>query len=134
VATDPLMIDTSAYSAFKRGHAEIVALMRQNRSILVPAVAIGELLAGFERATRRVQNQKELQSFLSRPRVQVTPVTEATAQRYARIYDYLRTAGRPIPTADLWIAASAMEFSAELLTLDAHFLGVPHILVRRVQL
>jgi predicted nucleic acid-binding protein len=62
--------------------------------------------------------------------VGIVLITEDTAERYARIYAYLRTAGRPIPTNDLWIAASAMEHGAELLTTDRHFLDVPQIVVR----
>ncbi len=51
-------------------------------------------------------------------------------QTITRIYAYLRSAGRPIPTNDLWIAASAMEHGAELLTTDGHFRDVPQIVVR----
>jgi predicted nucleic acid-binding protein len=61
------------------------------------------------------------------------PVTPETAERYAHIYAYLRKNGRPIPTNDLWIAASAMEHSAELLTCDAHFLSVVQILVTYIK-
>ncbi|NOX61747.1 MAG: type II toxin-antitoxin system VapC family toxin, partial [Chloroflexi bacterium] len=56
-------------------------------------------------------------------------ISQETAERYARIYAYLRQIGRPIPTNDLWIAASALEHNAELLTADRHFLAIPHILV-----
>jgi tRNA(fMet)-specific endonuclease VapC len=61
--------------------------------------------------------------------IAVVPITMETAERYAHIYAYLRKNGRPIPTNDLWIAASAMEHSAELLTYDAHFLHVVQVLV-----
>jgi hypothetical protein len=35
----------------------------------------------------------------------------------------------PIPTNDIWIAASAMELGAAVLTTDAHFRRISHILV-----
>jgi predicted nucleic acid-binding protein len=126
------MVDTSAYAAFKRGYPEVVATIRRARSILIPVIVLGELLAGFEISKNRQINRSELEEFLASARVRITPSTGETAERYARIYAYLRTKGRPIPSNDLWIAASAMEQSAELLTLDSHFLELPQIMVRHI--
>lgn len=125
-----LMLDTSGYSAFKRGHQAAIDAIRQAPSILVPSIALGELLAGFEAGARRLENRRELAEFQRSPRVRVAPISEATAERYARIYAYLRSVGRPVPTNDLWIAASAMEHGAELLTTDRHFLAMPQIVAR----
>jgi predicted nucleic acid-binding protein len=52
------------------------------------------------------------------------PVTLATADLYALVYAALRRKGRPIPTNDLWIAASSLEHGAALLSLDAHFQAI----------
>jgi tRNA(fMet)-specific endonuclease VapC len=125
-----LMLDTSGYAAFKRGHAEVVDTLRQVPSILIPSIALGELLAGFEVGSRRRENRTELTEFQRSPRVRTVQITQETAERYARIYAYLRSIGRPIPTNDLWIAAAAMEHGSELLTMDNHFLDVPQIVVR----
>ena len=57
------------------------------------------------------------------------PIGEATAERYALIYAGLRSSGQPIPTNDLWIAASSMEHATELVTLDRDFSRVAQILV-----
>lgn len=124
-----LLLDTSAYAAFKRGHPEAVAALRTAPMILLPIVVLGELLAGFEAGNRREQNREELQRFLQSGRVRLASHGEGTAERYALIYAYLRKNGRPIPTNDLWIAASAMEHSVRLLTADAHFLNLPQILI-----
>lgn len=126
------MLDTSAYAAFKRGHTDAVQALRQVDKILMPTIVLGELLAGFEAGSRREENRQELEAFQKSPRVSVVPTTMETAERYAHIYAYLRENGRPIPTNDLWIAASAMEHSAELLTYDAHFLNVVQVLVTYV--
>ena len=127
-----LMIGTSAYAAFKRGHPEAIAQIRKTTAILLPAIVMGELWAGFEVGSRREINRDELEGFLNSPRVSVAPIVAATAERYARIYAYLRKLGQPIPTNDLWIAASVMEYSAVLLTADAHFLHLPQILVQHI--
>lgn len=125
----PLMLDTSAYVAFKKGHRDAVTALRQAEKILIPTTVLGELLAGFEAGSRSQKNRTGLEEFQKSPRVSVVPTKMETAERYAHIYAYLRKNGRPIPTNDLWIAASAMEHSAELLTYDAHFLSVVQVLV-----
>ena len=75
----------------------------------MPAVVIGELLAGFEVGARRERNRMELDLVCESVRVEVAPMTWATAERYAAIHKYRRAEGSPIPTNDLWIAAAAME-------------------------
>lgn len=116
----PIAIDTNAYTAFKRGDAGIVAVLQHAPSIIVCATVLGELLGGFA-GKRESDNRSELTQFFSVPRVKLVPVTAATADLYALVYAALRRKGRPIPTNDLWIAASSLEHGAALLTLDAHF-------------
>jgi tRNA(fMet)-specific endonuclease VapC len=68
-----------------------------------------------------------LRAFLASPRVDVIDVTEATSERYAAILDFLWKSGAPIPTNDLWIAASAMQHGLKLITTDTHYMKVPHV-------
>jgi len=124
-----LLLDTSAYCAFMRGHPEVVDLLRQADEICLNPVVLGELHAGFLKGRRWRKNEDELRRFLSSPRVRLVDVTEETAERYARILDFLRRAGTPIPTNDIWIASTAMEHGLRLLTLDGHYLKVPQVLV-----
>ncbi|MEI8139196.1 MAG: PIN domain-containing protein [bacterium] len=35
----------------------------------------------------------------------------------------------PIPTNDIWIAATALELGASLITYDAHFATIPGLIV-----
>jgi len=122
-------LDTSAYSAFKRNHTEVVRRLRRAREILIPTIVLGELLGGFEAGGRARRNRDELRHFIESPRVRLAPITRETAERYAAIYASLRASGHPIPTNDLWIAASTMEHGTELLTLDRDYRHVPQILV-----
>lgn len=122
-------LDTSAYSAFKRGHAEVVEHLRRAREILLSSVVLGELSGGFAVGGRSRQNREDLRLFCESTRVRLVPVGEATAERYALIYAFVRAEGRPLPTNDLWIAASAMEHGAELVTLDGDFTRVAQIMV-----
>lgn len=71
---------------------------------------------------------------MKRPRVNLAPVDQEVAARYADIYRQLRLAGTPIPTNDLWIAAVALcDPGGVLYTLDSHFqsvLGLPVVVDR----
>ncbi len=122
-----IFLDTSAYSAFKRGHPRILRRVQEATEILLSPVVMGELRAGFLKGTRTETNRKELAEFLASPRVSVVTVDDETAERYAVIFDSLRRTGRPMPTNDIWIAASAMQIGARLVTTDTDFHAIPQI-------
>ena len=54
---------------------------------------------------------------------------EETAERYAIVLRSLQRIGKPIPTNDLWIAASAMQYGVRILTTDEHFRRVSQVMV-----
>ena len=116
-----VLLDTNAYAAFMLGKVEVVEVIAHADSLLINSVVLGELLGGFAPGTREATNRAQLARFLDSPRVDVVAVTAQTADSYALIYSGLRRKGQPIPTNDLWIAASAMEHGAGLLTRDVHF-------------
>jgi len=119
-----VLLDTNAYSAMMRGHAEVARFVRNAEQVVLSVVVIGELLFGFRLGARLRKNMDELETFVANPYVAVAAVTRTTADRFARIAAALRAKGRPIPTNDIWIAAHAMETGAELLSFDAHFEAV----------
>lgn len=119
-----IALDTNAYAAFKRGDEQIVAVLQYAPSIIVCATVLGELLGGFAAGQRESANRSELSQFINTPRVKVVSSTAATADLYALVYAALRSKGQPIPTNDLWIAASSLEHGAALLTLDVHFQSI----------
>jgi len=123
-----IVLDTSAYSDFLRGHPAIKLALQRADEIFLNPVVLGELLAGFLRGKDEKKNRAILQEFLSSPRVKVIEIDEETSERYAAITDYLRVKGTPIPTNDLWIAASAMQHGLKVLTTDKHYLKIPHII------
>ena len=119
-----IVLDTNAYVAFKRGDEQVVAVVQRCPDLLMCATVLGELLAGFAAGTREAQNRQELSLFMQSPRVREAACGSITADNYALIYAALRRKGKPIPTNDMWIAASALEHGAGLLTLGAHFAEV----------
>ncbi|MEI8307616.1 MAG: PIN domain-containing protein [Chloroflexales bacterium] len=87
------------------------------------------MLAGFAVGSREAQNRSDLQQFLASARVIVTVVDERTAIYYATVYQSLRTKGRPIPTNDMWIAATALQHGCALFSFDGHFQSIDGLIV-----
>ena len=121
VGVRAVLLDTNAYTDFMLGVPEVVDVVAHAETLLVNSIVLGELLGGFAAGTREAKNRAELARFLDSPRVDTVPVSAQTADSYALVYAGLRRKGQPIPTNDLWIAASALEYGAALLTRDAHF-------------
>ncbi len=127
-----ILLDSNAYSAFKRGSHEVRNLISVADEVLFSAIVVGEQLFGYRRGSHYDRNLSELRSFLERPYVSFVPVGQVTAERYSRIAAALRAKGRPIPTNDVWIAAHAMETGADLVSDDSHFEHVEGIVWVRV--
>ncbi len=110
-----------------RGHEGLVDLLQRSEEIVLNIIVLGELLAGFRRGERLRENLERLDRFRASPRVKTVALDEETADRYAEIVAHLRQAGTPIPTNDVWIAASAMQFGLRVVTTDSHFEKVPQV-------
>jgi tRNA(fMet)-specific endonuclease VapC len=93
----------------------------------VPVIVIGELCAGFANGAKFRKNLQELDEFLALPVVETLPVDRQIAETFGEIIADLRRSGRPIPTNDVWIAATCARAGATLLTWDAHFRMIPRI-------
>lgn len=124
-----VLIDTNAYAAFKQGLPDALDIVQRAPRIFISSIVIGELLAGFAAGSREAQNLAELEQFLASPRVVSASADEHTARYYAKVYRGLRARGRPIPTNDLWIAATALQHSCALFSFDAHFQAVEGLVI-----
>jgi len=116
-----LLLDTSAYSGFRRGVSSGVEKISGSDSVLISPVMLGELMFGLRKGGKFEQNMRMLRRFLDHEAVEVAPLGAVTADRYSRIVMQLKKDGSPMPINDVWIAAQAMEHGAELLTSDRHF-------------
>ena len=122
-----LVLDTSAYSLLARRHAGAAAAVRGATRLFLPAVCLGELHAGFRKGARPAENLRVLEVFLSTYEVSLLEVDAHVAEHYGEIHDTLRRVGTPIPTNDLWIAATCASIDGILLTSDQHFTAVPKL-------
>lgn len=116
-----VLIDTNIYSFAMKGDVDAVNALRKMDVIGFSAISIGELCSGFKSGSQESKNREELNLFLDSPRVVVQAVDEGTADFYASILNNLRTAGTPIPTNDIWIAAIAFQHGYQLFSNDKHF-------------
>jgi tRNA(fMet)-specific endonuclease VapC len=116
-----VLLDTSAYSRFRAGDSRVHDLVAAAEVVIVPTTVLGELYGAFELGSRARENRLVLAEFLGEPFVTVAPVSATVARQYGRIYASLRRAGTPIPVNDMWIAASAIDQGACLLTFDDDF-------------
>jgi tRNA(fMet)-specific endonuclease VapC len=128
-----ILLDTNVYIAFKRDDPHAVALIQEADFIGINSVVAGELLAGFICGTKNRENRKQLDQFLDSPRVSMLVVDDNTAEFYASAWKKLRDKGRPIPTNDIWVAASAMQHGLALATLDGHFEAIEGLLLEGIE-
>lgn len=116
-----ILIDTNTYAAFKRKDSFVMEFFRKVDFIGINVVVMGEILGGFKGGSREKQNIEELDQFLDSPRVDIIELDEETAAFYAGIYWKLRKKGKPIPSNDMWVAASTMRHGLHLFSFDRHF-------------
>jgi predicted nucleic acid-binding protein len=117
-------LDTSAYSHFRRGDPPVVRLIDEAEWLGLPSIVMGELRTGFLLGGRPIENEAELRAFLESPVVVELPVEGEVSRHFAEIVVELRRAGTPLPTNDLWIAATAARHGALVLTYDRHFASI----------
>jgi tRNA(fMet)-specific endonuclease VapC len=110
-----------------RGEPEIVEFIDGAEWIGIPSIVLGELHSGFLAGRHTARNEDELDRFLRHPVVSVLEVDDDVARIYAEIVLPLRRKGKPLPTNDIWIAASAARAGATLLAYDAHFEAIERI-------
>jgi tRNA(fMet)-specific endonuclease VapC len=122
-----LCLDTSAYSHFKRGHADSVEAIIRASAVSIPAVVLGELRAGFRMGRNSATNEHELEAFLSSSAVHVLALDDEVASIYADLVLDLRRSATPLPTNDIWIAACAIRDGSTVLTYDAHFKEIQRV-------
>jgi tRNA(fMet)-specific endonuclease VapC len=120
----PIMVDTNAYTAFKRGDPGVIEVIQHAKIIGISPIVLGELLGGFDSGTKIKQNRDELRQFLDSSRIRIYELTADTANFYSQVYASLKRKGNPIPTNDLWIAAQALENGCLVCTFDKHFAAI----------
>ena len=114
--SDGLVVDTDVVSYILRGDTRATAFVPilQGRFLVVSFMTVAELdrwaLMRNWGPTRIAALERHLQSFV------VYPFNRALCKRWAEVIDGAQRQGRPIQTADAWIAATALELGVPLVT------------------
>ena len=124
-----LLLDSNVVIETINGDCSAFERFGRAERVYICPIVIGECKAGL-RDTRKDRNRKQkLADLVALPNVVCPPITTATADFYASIWQFLRDIVRPIPISDIWIAAHAMELGATIVTTDSHFDAIPGLRV-----
>ncbi len=114
-----MILDTDALSAFVEGDRQLVTLLRAHEHLAIPVTVLGEYRFGIAASSKRDAYEAWLRSYLTR--FDVLTINAETADIYAALRIELKTAGKPIPSNDAWIAALALQHRLPLASRDDHF-------------
>ena len=120
-----MILDTNALSAAADGDQGVLEVVAEAEQIAVPVIVLGEYRLGIAQSRRHKDYEEWLRAWVAA--VTVLDVDQETTYQYARIGLELKKIGKPIPSNDLWIAASCRQHSLPLLSRDRHFDFVPGI-------
>lgn len=123
------LLDTNILVYARNGVAPVVARLDEawDRADMVTSIlVVGEPMYGVERSARRAQNLDAVGQQVSLLNA-VLPVTDAVVRRFAAIKADLTKRGRTKGDVDLYIAATAIEAGATMVTNDDDLLdgGIP---------
>ncbi len=89
---------------------------------------LGELWAGVEASATSVKNRPVMRREVSR--LVLWPFDKAAAEEFGRLAALLKSLGRPMPAADIQIAAVALTLgNCTLITRDSDFKAIPGLSV-----
>ena len=124
-----ICLDTCAYSRLGLQYTELINCIDEAEKVYLSSIVLGELFAGFSLGKREKENREALLRFLDLPEIEIANIDAVTADRYGLLVKTLRRQGTPIPTNDIWIAATAFETGSRLVTYDSHFGCIPGLIV-----
>jgi tRNA(fMet)-specific endonuclease VapC len=120
-------------SDFVRENPKIAAHLRgieAHDRVFTCVIVVGEVKHGIERLPKSRRRQ-DLEEKTSKALTvcKCKPVPVAAADHYSRIKTYLEQEGLPLDENDLWIAATALDWGARVVSRDEHFRRVPGLTV-----
>jgi len=120
-----LLLDTNIIIEIFDGNKVIAGKINKASEFYMSSVVLGELYIGINRVVNKAKHLKKLTDFLQL--CIVLKVDDVTAKYYGEIVAQLYKKGKPIPTNDVWIAATALQHGLTLITQDGHFTEVESI-------
>ena len=119
------LLDTNAFSALMDEHPRAVAraeAVAQGDRIVICTIVRGEIKYGLERMPEgRKRRDFETKAGNLFAKIACEPIPMDVADVYARIKRDAERAGAPLDENDLWIAATALDLGAVLVSADSDF-------------
>ena len=97
--------------------------------IFIPSAVLGELYFGAYKSNHPDANIARVDDLVRW--YVILSIDEATARIYGAMRRELKAKGKPIPENDIWIAATARQFSATVATRDDHFDAIDGLSVEK---
>ena len=113
------MLDTNALSAWADADTALLRVLPKDRLWQLPVVALGEFLFGIRQSRDRAKLERWIEEV--KATCALVAIDANTADHYADIREELRTAAKPIPENDIWIAALCRQHHLAVVSRDGHF-------------
>ena len=114
------LLDSSVLVLSLRGDQAIKQRMDAAAQLYVSSTALGELFFGAYGASRPPADARAEVTHIA-AMIAVLVADAVTADIYGRIKQEQRARGQMLPDNDLWIAATAIQYTITLAARDAHF-------------
>src|SRR5690606_27853193 len=98
--------DTNIVIEIFEGNKSYADRINKFTGFYTSSIVVGELYVGINRVKNKSKHLKKLKDFLQL--CTVLHADETTAAHYGSILASLYKKGKPIPTNDIWIAATAL--------------------------
>ena len=118
-STTPAVVDTDVVSFLFKNHslAPVYQAILAGRPLAISLITLAEIEYGMEAKNWGAARRYLMRRFLTRFTL---PLADAeTARAWARIKSACERKGRPITSADAWIAAAAVQSNLPLVTHNA---------------
>jgi tRNA(fMet)-specific endonuclease VapC len=123
------LLDTNIVIDIFDGNMEIAKKVSKLSEFYISSVVLGELYVGVNRVTNKAKHLKKVDDFLQL--CTVLDIDSTTAKHYGEIVAILYKKGKPIPSNDVWIAASAAQHNLTLISRDKHFKEIDGIMIKQ---
>jgi tRNA(fMet)-specific endonuclease VapC len=122
-----LFLDTNIIIDVFQGDEALAEKIYNLPVFYTSSIVLGELYIGINRVVNKAGHLKKLLAFLEL--CTILDIDKTTAEIYGEITAGLYKKGKPIPTNDIWIAATVKQYDLKLISRDKHFGEINNILL-----
>jgi tRNA(fMet)-specific endonuclease VapC len=120
-------LDSNIIIEIFAGNKAIADKTNELPTFYISSIVLGEHYVGINRVINKNKHLNKLTAFLEM--CTILDVDQTTAQFFGEITAALYKKGKPIPTNDIWIAATVKQHNLKLISRDKHFAEVGDILL-----